>query len=765
MNRRKFCHAVLGSSLLSCAFALAFLSSRDADESGNRHGADLPGDIGEVSIDPEWARQLAERPRDPTGLSGSGVISQVHGGDPHSASKSGTYASRLFRTGYAGVEPTLGVTSNGWIFYIAIVTTKAVGLDSVVIRSKDGGASWERVGAPRPTADPYLWVDPATDRVFSVDFDGCGLMSYSDNYGETWADLPPVGCGHNTDHQTMYAGPPVTSSTSGYPNVIYYCSIGGGALNTASTETVCSKSLDGAQTFVPTLTPPFPVTPAEDALYGFLAPCNGASGHVFVGADGTVYVPRGVCGQPWLAISRDEGATWSRGQVAGNGMGRDIFGLWDHEAAVRADKDGNIFYSWVARDRIPYVAVSRDGGETWGAPIRVAPPELKEANLPNMDLDEKGRLVFVYMGSTNSPGSPFPNDSACSFGDKPEEAVSCPGFEAAAAEVYAEVTWNGYISLTRNPLHANPVFETAPANDPADPLIRGQCGPFRCQAEYDFIDVEFGPDGEIVAAVIDGCEPEQPCTDPGEAVLGTLVEAAAAPSLLEFVADGTLPLAFTPDPARTIGVASPEGCEPGVPVGALAPPPPAGACHSGLFGFVVGVAVPAPADFTSAPLANPIVLGGETRIVVYIADPLRPADALNGGRFEYVFEEIASDGGTYQLGFGLAVEGVVDGRNQGIVELTPRTVLAGSRLRIRLTYPGYYSSGARMLFGGESYGDAGITLTVGHFETKKADAAAKDVAAPEGRGLLLGALSPAVLLVFAGLLVWRRSTRQSTRSR
>jgi hypothetical protein len=41
-------------------------------------------------------------------------------------------------------------------------------------------------------------------------------------------------------------------------------------------------------------------------------------------------------------------------------------------------------------------------------------------------------------------------------------------------------------------------------------------------------------------------------------------------------------------------------------------------------------------------------------------------------------------------------------------------------LRLRLIYPGAYSSGARMIFGGEDYGDAGITLTVGHIETRSA---------------------------------------------
>lgn len=544
MNRRKQGLAALGSLLLSCAIALALVLPRDA---GRRGRTEPRADVGKISIDPEWARQLAERPRDPTGLTDSGVRSQVHGGDPNSTGQGGNNSSRLFRTGHPGLEPTLGVTGNGWIFYIAINTTDASGYPgygSVVIRSKDGGTSWETVTAPRGTEDPYLWVDPTTDRIFAVDWLwAAGLMSYSDDFGETWTNVPPVGTGHNTDHQTIYAGPPVTSKTSGYPNIVYYCSIGGGVAASASTEIACSKSLDGGHTFLPTPTPPFPPIPtstvgiAVNTVPGY---CPGGSGHVFVGVDGTVYVPRGVCGQPWLAISRDEGTTWTRVQVADNGMGRDAFGGWDHEGAVRADGNGNVFYSWVARDRIPYLAVSRDRGLNWGAPVRIAPPDVKEANLPNMDMDEDGRLAFVYMGSTDSPGAPFPNDGNCTL----EHQILHPDTAEAdcveGANAYSNVAWNGYITMTNNPLEARPAFETAPINAPDNPLIRGECGPFRCQAEYDFLDVEFGPTGEIFASLIDACEPGRACTDIGEAILGVLVEggSGASPANTEVEPEG-----------------------------------------------------------------------------------------------------------------------------------------------------------------------------------------------------------------------------------
>jgi hypothetical protein len=763
---------VSGIALLTFGDAgLRALPSSAMARATNPDGESLP-DIGELSIDDAWARALASRWRDPMGLAGSGVSSQIHGGTAASGKKQPAYEGRLYRTGYAGLEPTLGVTSNGWIFYVALDTSGVSGVDSLVIRSQDSGASWEAVTSPRTTQDPYLWVDPATDRIFWTDYVACGSLSYSDDYGETWTDSPPVGCGHNTDHQTVFAGPPVSSTTTGYPNIVYYCSIGAGVGNQQSAETVCSKSLDGGSTFIPTLTPPFPVTVSDTAVFGHPGQCNGASGHVFVGADGNVYVPRGVCGQPWLAISRDEGDTWTQVQVADNGMGREIFSNWDHEAAVRADAVGNIFYTWVARDRIPYLAVSRDRGATWSEPIRVAPPEVNEADLPNMDMDEAGRLAFVYMGSTNSPGAPFPNDGGC----EPEHQVENePDVEncgiAQARAAYAETTWTGFITVTANPLDAAPTFESAPVSTPDDPLIRGECGPFRCQAEYDFLDVEFGPGGEVFAALIDACVPGQ-CTDIGEAIVGALVEPGKAPRPVatppRFVADGQSILHFTPDPARATGVASPEGCamEAGAAIGELAPPGREGTCHSASYGWLQYTA-DMPAQFTSAPLDVAIVVGGPTGIVAYIADPLRSlANHASVGRFEHQLEAVAPDGSTISLSAGEILQGLTDGRNAGTFDVAPTAVPAGYRLRLQLTYPGGTSSDARLLFGGEAYGDSGIALTLGHFESEKrgADRSADPDERKANTEVAAGALVPESIAWLLLALLWRRRCRTVIRT-
>ena len=105
------------------------------------------------------------------------------------------------------------------------------------------------------------------------------------------------------------------------------------------------------------------------------------------------------------------------------------------------------------------------------------------------------------MGSTNAPSDPYPHSDL--------------RFAAAA--------WNGYLVETTTALSHSPVFYGGPVNDPNDPLVVGNCAPVRCQAEYDFIDVEVAPDGQPWTVFVDACEGPQPCTTLGEAVVGTVL--------------------------------------------------------------------------------------------------------------------------------------------------------------------------------------------------------------------------------------------------
>lgn len=108
------------------------------------------------------------------------------------ASRGGPTRGALSSTGVPAWEPTLGVTEAGWIFYQAFGPDTGGPPD--VVRSKDGGETWEvvtpEIAARRrhvASFDPYLYVDPRTSRVFTADLSAgpnCSQLSFSDDGGE-----------------------------------------------------------------------------------------------------------------------------------------------------------------------------------------------------------------------------------------------------------------------------------------------------------------------------------------------------------------------------------------------------------------------------------------------------------------------------------------------------------------------------------------------------------------------------------------------------
>jgi len=182
-----------------------------------------------------------------------------------------------------------------------------------------------------------------------------------------------------------------------------------------------------------------------------------------------------------------------------------------------------------------------------------------------------------------------------------------------------------------------------------------------------------------------------------------------------YASDGTLAFAFAPDPARTTGAVSPEGCEieSGEPHGTLAPPPVDSRCHSA----TVAATVANPAEFVSAPFEQARALGGEASLVLHFVDPTNLGEANLGRRYvDYQLDELIAGGATRSVASGQFSARPTDGRNRFLFELSPSVVSAGSRIRFRFQQLDVASSGARYLFGGESYGDAGITLTTGHID-------------------------------------------------
>ena len=402
-------------------------------------------------------------------------------------------------TGTQAAEPTMAFSEDGTMFFVG---TDGPALESPfglvpqkiewpVMRSEDDGKSWTdvspKLGPQRRHAmlglDPMIHLDPDTGRLFTADLQLvlCGTISFSDDKGQSW--LTSEACGV-ADHQTLFTGPPVVSPTVGYPNVVYYCAIDGGALANFGTMTSCLKSLDGGVTWARTGQPAFRDDPDQDGgQMGIPGHCGGATGHGVADEKGWIYLPRGWCGQPYLAISKDEGATWTRVQVADNGMPfNEGAELDEHEAGVAVDAKGNIYYVWTAKDRLFYLATSTDGGTTFSKPKMIAPPGVTETWGPAIAVGDPGKIAVAYIGSTNAPGG--------------------EGAQGTGPE-YEESTWDGYITMTGNALADNPLYYSGTVNAKDDPLTIGGCAIGRCDARiYDFLDVQIAPDGQPWAAMV-----------------------------------------------------------------------------------------------------------------------------------------------------------------------------------------------------------------------------------------------------------------------
>jgi hypothetical protein len=397
----------------------------------------------------------------------------------------GTLIPCRYGIGTEAGEPSFGFGRGGEIFYETWDLDGPNNLSGVV-RSNLSHTTWSDVSPPGlvTSFDPYLFIDPRTGRIFDTNFAGngsfeCETISFSDNRAASWTTNELCGVGF--DGGSLGAGPPVYSHPKGYPNVVYYCASATLGSAPPNTSPDCAKSLDGGVTFTPIAPPYPPMGNVSDEFAPWSAP-------PVVGPDGTVYVAKRYGGEPKIAISHDEGNTWTDVQVATNGSASE-------QGRVAVDASGDLFYSWQAFDRQPYLATSRDGGRHWSAPIALVTGGVRETALARVAVEPLGRqAAVVYLGSTNAPGVP-------------PFATFCQEFlETCEDGAYATATWNGYMTVVDNPLGGHRLLRTTTAKSGAEPLFVGGCTPDGgCRANLDFLDVKYDAHGNPWGAFVDDC--------------------------------------------------------------------------------------------------------------------------------------------------------------------------------------------------------------------------------------------------------------------
>lgn len=372
--------------------------------------------------------------------------------------------------GYDGREPTVGVDSKGNLYYAARdysggKTPPLSATQTPIMKSSDGGKTWKDVSPRLPTGDrepprsgdPMVVVDPWTDRIFQIELYDlvCNWLVLSDNGGQSWTGNPKACSSLVVDHQTIGAGPPHAPMPAPpvYRNIVYVC------VNQLA-DSHCSRSLDGGLTF---------------ESYHLVYPgheCGGIHGHVLVGPDGTVYLPREYCGQGFVAISRDNGLTWELKDVDGG------LGEYGNDPNMAFDAAGNIYYAFTGKtEPAVYLTVSKDQGKTWSKPVRASPPNLTFANHPSITAGDDGRIGLVYLGTA----SKVDNDKVNNW------------------------TWDSFMTVSHDATNETPTFTTLRANPAGDIVFRGNCKNIRCGYIREFLDASVAPDGTFWGAFIDAC--------------------------------------------------------------------------------------------------------------------------------------------------------------------------------------------------------------------------------------------------------------------
>jgi hypothetical protein len=369
--------------------------------------------------------------------------------------------------GERGPEPSVGITSKGNIFYQALEKT---------MRSTDHGQTWTRVSGPltaATTSDPWLWVDPDTDRIFQVNMVSlvCSHIAWSDDEGQTWLGNP-MDCGPVpvNDHIKLGTGP-WTGALSQlgmnpvYPNAVYYAynKLVGGYM---------AVSLDGGATF-----------PILNQM--FASGCNGAlHGAVATAPDGAVYVPARYCPGPLVAYSYDNGLTWNQ-IVVGESAG---VPRQQKNPEIAVDTANNVYMDWVGSDNTLYLSLSRDRAKTWSNPVRVTPEAIKSVAFPTLVAGDPGRIGMAYLATLDD--------------------------DRGAWEVGNATTWHVYYTYSLNALDPDPTFVTVRLTALDDPVQRGticiSSGACRDGNRnlLDFIDLTLDKDGRPYIAYADGCTSE-----------------------------------------------------------------------------------------------------------------------------------------------------------------------------------------------------------------------------------------------------------------
>ncbi|MDB4972221.1 MAG: hypothetical protein JWN48_562 [Myxococcaceae bacterium] len=373
-------------------------------------------------------------------------------------------------TGLASSETSLAVLKDGSVLVSPVITTDGAG----VLRSKDRARSWNILlpgllgGAQHGRVQPYMYVDPTTERVLFATTTGKDgfVLSLSDDGGSTWR-ASTVGSG-SVDWIKILGGPPATAV---YPTTLYASAPAPISTAFADHQQVL-RSLDGGQSWAAidngmlSLKPEQNgCAPGEWVIYG-----NGV-----VAADGSLYLGFRRCTRLGIAFTRDQGASWMVRDLPGANLVA-YGGLLSHAMLpnlmvtepLAIDSDDNLYAVWNDDHDVLRMAISKDHADTWSTPLAVAPPGVTHTVLADAAIKAPGTIALAYYGSEDG-GS----------------------------------TYNAYASESVDALAATPTFAGARLNSPSgEPLFAqgfdmGYSEVLTGGDLVEMVRVAYAPDGDI----------------------------------------------------------------------------------------------------------------------------------------------------------------------------------------------------------------------------------------------------------------------------
>ncbi|HUC36709.1 MAG TPA: sialidase family protein [Acidimicrobiales bacterium] len=396
-----------------------------------------------------------------------------------------------FLTGYGGAESHIKVTPGGELVQEPAVLPSdiPVVLDSALALSSNQGKSWqldepanplpgrdsvEPDGNTFPAQDVGLYVDRVTGRLFVALPTGFGigyaaevllLSSPARPAGYTnWIATPMSGfVGSENSRFTSAPAPHGQPVAGAGEDVTYWC----GNQTEGVTEPpillrTCFRTLDGGATWQRGAILFTYGVPQHSQCGTNSETFNALDGNYPQGApDGSLWVMVQCGGTTYLAKSTDEGATFP---IIDGAHGTPLT-IPGSPRELRVDSDGNLYAVGISGSSLE-LRISRDGGQTWSAPVNMTAPNARSTTIYQWQVAvgyKPGQVALSYLATRSSGG------------------------------------YDGYMTVTKDALDANPVFYSSTINSPNAPIVTESA------LGDDFVDVDLAPDGTPWASFYSNC--------------------------------------------------------------------------------------------------------------------------------------------------------------------------------------------------------------------------------------------------------------------